>query len=150
MPKNQLGHINPFLLMDLDGDSVTVIVDADAVVLDVNVDLDGVHGGVALLVVGGVDEDFVKNLVEAGDIGDGAADHAFIIVVDPEGLGVLLDGADVGVGAEEDVLELGLLLVRLFDRLLASSVERVAVLQGKLLFHGCHGRLVGGEREREG
>lgn len=158
MPKNQLGHVNPFLLMDLDGDSVPVVVDANAVVLDVDVDLDGVHGWIALLVVGGVDEDLVEDLVKAGDVGDGAGDHSGVIIVDPEGLVVLLDGADVGVGAEKDVLELGLLLVGLFDRLLAvPRVEGVAVLQGELLLYGCHGREkkakqdteIVSERERE-
>lgn len=44
--------------------------------------------------------------------------HHPVILVDPEGLGVLLNRPDVGVGSEQDVLELTLFLVCFFDGLL--------------------------------
>lgn len=70
----------------------------------------GVHGGVTLFVVGRVDEDLVEDVVEARDEGDGSVGYPAIFV-DPEGLGVLLDGTDEGVGTEEDVIDQGILLV---------------------------------------
>ena len=61
--------------------------------------LDGVHLGVALFVVGRVDEDLVKDLVEAGHEGDLAVDDlARLGVVDPHLLRGRHDRADVGVG----------------------------------------------------
>ena len=58
------------------------------------------------------------------------------LVVDPEALAVVLDTADVGVGTEEDVLELRLLLVGLFDCFLAG-----AHLSSNLLFKLLRARL---------
>lgn len=63
---------------------------------------------------------------------------------------MLLDGADVGVRTEEDVLKLRFLLVGLLDGLLWTSgdcgayVDGVAALQGEFLGR-CHGL---GEEER--
>lgn len=124
MSEDQLRDVDLLLLVNLHGNTIAIVVDADTVLFHINRDLDGIHGGISLLVVRGVDEDLVKDLVQAGDVGDGAVDHfaaVLGVVEDPEGLGVLLDGSDVGVGTEEDVLKLRLLLVHLLDRLLRRS-----------------------------
>ena len=69
--------------------------------------LDGVHLGVALLVVGRVDEDLVKDLVEAGHEGDLAVhDLARLGVEHPHFFGGRHDRSDVGVGPEEENDEL--------------------------------------------
>ena len=53
-----------------------------------NIDLDGVHLGVALLVVGGVDEDLVEDLVESWHEGNlPVHDLARLGVKDPHLLG---------------------------------------------------------------
>ena len=82
----------------------------------VDVHLDGVHGGVALLVVRGVDHDLVEDLVQPRHVADVALHHLLARrVQDPHGLVDRLRGANVGVRAKQDVLELGLLLVDLLD-----------------------------------
>ena len=64
--------------------------------------LDGVHLGVALLVVGRVDEDLVKDLVEAGHEGDLAVhDLARLGVEHPHFFRGRHDRSDVGVRPEE-------------------------------------------------
>jgi len=112
--EDEFGDVDLLFLVDLHGNAVAVVEDGDGIGLGVDGDLEGVHGRVALLVVGGVDEDLVEDLVEAGDVGDGAVHH-LVVLVHPQRLRVLLDGADVGVGAEEDVLQLRLLLVHFLD-----------------------------------
>ncbi len=82
----------------------------------VDVHAHGVHGGVADPVVRRVDEDLVKDLEEAGRVRDGLEHHA-LAVVDPQRLLLLLGAADVGVGAQQDVLQLRLLLVDVLDGL---------------------------------
>lgn len=114
MAEDEFGDIDPLLLMDLDGDAIAVVVDGYGVLLSIYGDLEGVHGGVALLVVSGIDEDLVEDFVQAGDVGDGAVDH-LVVLVDPKHLCVLLHGADVGVGTEQDVLQLALFLVHFLD-----------------------------------
>lgn len=116
MPEDQLRHIDLLFLVNLHRNSVAVVVDADAVLLHVDGDLERVHRRISLFIVGGVHQDLVEDLVQAGDVGDGAVDH-LVVVVDPECLGVLLDGSDIGIGSEQDVLQLALLLVHFFDRL---------------------------------
>jgi hypothetical protein len=60
-----------------------------------------------LLVVGCVHENLVKDLVETRDKVNLPLDNCFrSIVPDPHGLGETLDGADVGVRPEQNVLEL--------------------------------------------
>lgn len=144
MTKDQLGHIDALHLVHLHGNTIPVVVDTDRVPLHINIHLDRVHGRIPLLVVGGVDEDLVEDLVEARHVGNRAVDEAIGgVFVDPEGLGVLLDGADVGVGPKEDVLQLGLLLVRLLDGLLPGGRIQVVGgggLEGLLLRLGTGGR----------
>lgn len=124
--------------MDLDGDPVAVVVDGDAAALDVDLDLERIHPGVPLLVVGGVDEDLVEDLVEAWDVGDRAVHHGAALV-DPERLGVLLHRADVGVGAQQDVLQLRLLLVHLLDGLAAAAPTGGGVVAGAGVERARHG-----------
>ena len=61
----------------------------------------------AHLVVRGIDQDFVNNLEKARDVCDLLVDHSLgVRVPDPHLLRDTLDAADVGVGAQEDVLKL--------------------------------------------
>lgn len=76
----------------------------------------GVHGGVPDLVVRRVDEDLIKDLVQARRVCHRAEREA-LPVVHPKRLLLLLGAADVGVGAQQDVLQLRLLLVDVLDRL---------------------------------
>jgi hypothetical protein len=55
------------LHIGLDGNSISVVTYADCVGLGIDDDLEGFHGGVALLVVSDIDEDLVEDLVEDGD-----------------------------------------------------------------------------------
>lgn len=114
--ENHLWHVDALLLVDLDGYPVAVVVYGDGAAVDVDLDAERVHLGIPLLVVGGVDEDLVEDLVESRDVGDRAVHHGTVLVY-PKRLGVLLHGADVGVRAQQDVLQLRLLLVHLLDGL---------------------------------
>lgn len=107
-----------FNMINLDSHSIVVVVDADEVVVMVDADLDAILGGVLLFVVGGVDEDLVEDLLEARNAGDGLVDY-LVIIENPQDNGVFLDGTNVGVGAEQDVLQLRPFLVDFFDHLLA-------------------------------
>jgi hypothetical protein len=118
VPEDELRHVDALGLVDLHGHARARVEHADLALGHVDVDTERVHGRVADLVVGRVDEDLVEDLEEARRVGDRALDHA-LSVVDPHRRRLLLGRADVGVGAEEDVLELGELLVRLLDRLAA-------------------------------
>lgn len=71
--------------------------------------LDGLHGAAgALVVVGGIDEDLVEDLVQPGGEGDGAQFHGRLVLTPyPEGLLLLLDGSNVCVWAQQHVLQLG-------------------------------------------
>ena len=142
MTKDHLGNIHAFLLMDLDGDSITTVTDADQIPLDIDHHFDGIHLRISLLVVSRVHQNLVEDLVQARDVGDGAIDH-LLVLVHPESLRVLLDGSDVGIGTEQDVLELRFLLVHLLDRLPAArsrlrlrDIDVVAGLQGEFGSHG--------------
>ena len=68
------------LLVDLHGDTVTVVEDRYEILLHVDCDLNGVHGRVPLLVIRGVDEDLIEDLVEAWDVGDGSVHHLVVLV----------------------------------------------------------------------
>ncbi len=112
--KDEFGDVDALLVVHLDGDTVAVVPDHDGVFLSVDIDLEVGHVGVAGLVVGSVDEDLVKDLVETGDVGCLAVGHLLLgLVVDPELLCMLLDTSDVGIGTLENVFELGELLVGL-------------------------------------
>lgn len=80
--EDHLRHVDALFAVDLDGNTIAIVVDADAIGFGIYVDLDGVHGGISLLVVGGVDEDLVEDLVEARDVGHRSMDH-LAVLVDP-------------------------------------------------------------------
>ncbi|KAH0237798.1 hypothetical protein KCV03_g219, partial [Aureobasidium melanogenum] len=87
--------------------TTTIVAHRDLALLAIDPDLDFVHVLVALLVVGGVDQNFVENLVQTGYVADLTALDGFVLgVVDPHLLLQAFDGADVCVGTLDDVLEL--------------------------------------------
>lgn len=69
----------------------------------VYIDSEGVHCWITHFVVGSVDENFVKYLIEARDKAHGLRHHRFA-VMDPERLLLVLDAADVCVWAEQNML----------------------------------------------
>ena len=82
--EDELGDVDTLLLVHLDGDAVAVVVHADATRLGVDVDAEGDHGGIADLVVRGVDQDLVEDLVQAGHEGHLALHELVgLLVVDP-------------------------------------------------------------------
>ena len=87
--EDQLWHVDFLGLVHLDGHSRAVVPHADPAFLGVDLDVQCAHGLVADLVVGGVDQDLVEDLVEARHERDVAEDHRGA-VVDPE-LGLLLE-----------------------------------------------------------
>ena len=89
----------------------SVIVDGDNSGVLFYFNLDAVHGRISLLVVCSVDQNLVEDLVEAGGEGDLLERHPALLLVNPHGLLRGLHRADVGVRPEQDVLQLGLLLV---------------------------------------
>ena len=82
----------------------------------VNIDLDRVHVGVALLVIGCIHQHLVKDLEQAGHEGDLSLVHAHLIIVHIHGLREGFARADVCVGPQQDVLQLTLLLVDALHR----------------------------------
>ena len=115
MAEYELGNVHPLHLVHLHWDACSVVHDRDGIGFGVDRHFDRVHGGVTHFVVSGVDQDLVKDLVEARHEGDGLLDH-LLVHHHPHGLLLVLCAADVGVRAQQDVLELGHLLVNLLDR----------------------------------
>jgi len=110
--------------MQLHGDAGAVVVDAHAAGSGVNVHAQARHGGVALLVVGRVHQNLVEDLEQAGHVADGAllqlgrrarAVGGASRDVHPHRSLLLLHAADVRIRAQQHVLQLALLLVRLLD-----------------------------------
>lgn len=62
--KDELRYVDLVLLVHDDRDALAIVHDRHAARRLVNLDSDLGHGGVALFVVGGVDQDLVKNLVQ--------------------------------------------------------------------------------------
>ena len=50
--------------MDFDGDTATIVQNGDQAVLSIDCDFDIVHIWIADFVISGIDQDFIKNLVE--------------------------------------------------------------------------------------
>lgn len=113
--EDQLRHIDPLLLVDLHRDTPPVIEDGDPGALGIDIHLDGVHAGITDLVIGGIHQDLIEDLVESGHEGHGALDHG-LILINPESLRLGFNGSDVGIRAQQDVFQLGLLLVDLLQR----------------------------------
>lgn len=85
----------------------------------INLDFQGVHGVVPDLVVRCIHQDLIKDLVQPWYKGDALLHHA-LAIMHPENLGLLLSAADVCVWAQQDVLQLGLLLIDVLDGLASS------------------------------
>ena len=118
--KDELGHVDPVLLVDDHRDTLAVVVHRDATRVAVNVDLELIHRRVALLVVSRVDEDLVEDLVQARNVRHLLLLHPPLLGVHaPHLVRVHLNRPHIGVGALKNVLVLGELLVRLLHRLLA-------------------------------
>ena len=116
MSKNQRGHITPMLLMHHYRNTLPIIQNTDPITLGINTNLHPVHRRIALLVIGGIDENFIEDFVQAGRVGDFLLVDPFRDGVENEhGLSEWFRGADVGIGTEQNVFQLGLLLVRFFD-----------------------------------
>ena len=116
MAKDELGDIYFLFLVDLDRDAFAIVEDGDEALGGVDVDLDHVHPAVPLVVVSGVDKHLVEYFVEGGHVVDLLVGKFDVVLPeDPLARFLHLGAADVGVGADEDVLELGFLLIDLFD-----------------------------------
>lgn len=63
--------------MNLDWNTATIVPDTDLPRLPVDGDSDFIHVGVVLLVVGRIDDDFVEDFVQTGDVGDFTVLHRF-------------------------------------------------------------------------
>lgn len=72
------------------------------------------------LVICGVDQDLVEDLEQARGVGNLLELH-LLARVHPERRGLFLRASDVGVGAEQNVLELRLFLVGLLNGFLVSG-----------------------------
>lgn len=115
--KDELRNIDSLLLVHLHRDTTTIVVDGDATILLVNVHFQSVHGRVTDLIVSSIHQDLVKDLEESRDKTELLLNHTLAsLVVDPHLLSLPFHTANIGVGAEEDVLQLCLLLVNLFNR----------------------------------
>lgn len=81
-----------------------------------DVHFEHVHRGITHFVVCCVHQDFIKDLEQAWGKGD-ILEHQALPVVHPQRLLLLLCAADVGVWAQQDVLQLRLLLIDLLNGL---------------------------------
>ena len=116
MAEDELGDVYFMLSVDDDGDSFTIVHDSDVAFFLVDFHVELVHFFIALVVVSGVDEYFIKDLVESGGVSDlFACESGVSFLEDPLLLLAGLYGTDVGVRTEEDVFERGFLLVDFLD-----------------------------------
>mmetsp|Transcript_2655 Transcript_2655/g.6361 ORF Transcript_2655/g.6361 Transcript_2655/m.6361 type:complete len:367 (+) Transcript_2655:2971-4071(+) len=125
MTKNHLGNVDFVLLVDDHRETSAIVPHGDGVVLLVDVDFDGVHAlRVADQVVGSIHDNLIEDLVQCRSVGDLFVHHpALHGVKDPKFLLLSLGGANICVWPQQDVLQLGLLLVNLLD-CLASPQSR--------------------------
>ena len=116
MPEDELGDVYFLFFVNLDGDAFAIVEDGDEALGGVDADPDHVHPAVPLVVVRGVDEHLVEYFVEGGHVVDLLVGELDVVLPeDPLARFFHLGATDVGVGADEDVLELGFLLVDLLD-----------------------------------
>ncbi len=116
MSENQCGHVALVLLVNLDRNALSIIHHRDGIAIGVHHHFHPIHGGITLLVIGSIDNDFIKNLVESRSVRDVTTLNALRLGVENKHwLGDLLRAPNVRIGTKEDVFELSLLLVGLFD-----------------------------------
>mmetsp|Transcript_120270 Transcript_120270/g.345773 ORF Transcript_120270/g.345773 Transcript_120270/m.345773 type:complete len:369 (+) Transcript_120270:2876-3982(+) len=148
--EHKLRHEDFVRFVDLDREALTVIPDLDPLLLPVNVDFDAIHIFVALQVVSRVNKDFVEDLIEGRNVLNVAIFHLpGLCIPYPQLVVLLLNGSDIRVGPQQDVLYLGFLLIDFLDGLaslqLASLLRRIALFFAAS-FQSClrdHFRLAG-------
>ena len=122
MPEDELRHVDLLFGVHLARDALAVVPDLDGAFACVDCHLDLGAALVTLDVVGGIYENLVEDLVEAGHDGDFLADHLGLALVKyPHRLLLHLCGADIGVWPQQDVLTLGFLLIGCFNTLFHSE-----------------------------
>mmetsp|Transcript_100206 Transcript_100206/g.251234 ORF Transcript_100206/g.251234 Transcript_100206/m.251234 type:complete len:311 (-) Transcript_100206:12-944(-) len=106
------------LLVDLNWQPLAIVPDLDAFPLLVDLDLDTIHALVALQVVCCIHQDLIKDLIQGWHVADAAVLHLpSLIIPDPQLVVLFLHRANVGVRAQQDVLDLRLLLIDLLHSL---------------------------------
>jgi len=116
--------------MNFDRDAFSIVPDGDFVLIWQYFNFDLSHGLVSLEIVRSINKNLIlksnhlflkfnvltKYFVEAGDVVDFPKLQLLRFrIKNPQTLILNFDAADVGVGTEEDVLELGLFLVNFFN-----------------------------------
>lgn len=116
-----MGEKLDLYLMDLNWNSASVVVYADFPLLTIYCNLDGIHVFVPLLVVGGINEDLIEDLVQPGYKIDFSHFHTVHFgVVYPHWILTTFDRADVSIWPFDDVLELRKLAIQLVLREISS------------------------------
>lgn len=116
MTKDHRWNVHLLLLVHGHRNALAVVPHGHHIALRIDVDLNGVHALVSLLVICRIHKNLVEYLVEAGHERDLLLHHAVLgVVIHPHQLLGELHGSDVRVGSQQDVLQLRLLLVHLFD-----------------------------------
>mmetsp|Transcript_3117 Transcript_3117/g.7421 ORF Transcript_3117/g.7421 Transcript_3117/m.7421 type:complete len:356 (-) Transcript_3117:9-1076(-) len=129
--KNQLGHVDIVLFVDLHRDTRSVVPHPHASSLLININLDSVHALVPLVVVRRVHQDLVKNLEQRRHPVDLPLLHLTLLAAPhPQCVGGGLHRPDVGIGTKEDVLNLVQLLVGLLHRLPTTGLSWRSLLRG--------------------
>ena len=114
LAKDHLRHVHVFGFMHDYGDTGAVVFHRDEFASQVDFDI--LHVRVALLVVSGVDQNFIENLQEARHVADGTLFEALVgFVPHPHRFMTLFARADVGVGACFNVFQVGLFLILFRD-----------------------------------
>jgi hypothetical protein len=93
--------------VNLNGNTLAVVLDRDLASLAVDSDADLAHVFIVLLVVCGVDQNLVEDLVQTRNVGDVAELHALgRRVVHPHLVCCSLDGTNICVWTFHDVLQM--------------------------------------------
>lgn len=131
MAEDEFWDVDFVLFVYDDGDSFTIVLDSNVAFFLVDLDVELVHFFIALVVVGGVDEDFVEDFVESGGVGDFfACESGLGFFEDPLLLLAGFDGADVGVRTEKDVFERSFLLIDFLDCLVFLHLSQIFNIKG--------------------
>lgn len=80
--EDELGDEDLMLLVDLHGDALAIVVDADEALLLVDLYLQLVHPAVPLVVVSSVDQHLVEYFEEGGDAGDFLVCELEVVLLD--------------------------------------------------------------------
>ena len=98
--------------MDLDWNALSVVPNRNLVLLRDDLNGDFALLPIPLIIIRGIHENFVEDLVEPGHVAHRALNEFLTAACEnPEAVLLEFDASDVGVRAEKDVLELGLLLI---------------------------------------